>query len=325
MPTRLGRHGVALVPDPEARWRVDLVKSSLARQSAAPILDGCPCPACRRGYSRGYLHYLLRAGELTALRLVTLHNLSFIARLMADLRTAIAEGRLGRAASALRGGAAPGELPSRCRLRRVQRAIRKALERARAALSELDLKRRTGGLADRLGQQQLTRSRSFGHPRRAVDRPAVPIAIARYSRAGVDPDPALGYPRVVSSVWIAAQGAGRWRSLARGPLPIADRLHDLAALVGGKVPNELMKADRQFGRAIVAVALAFGALLHDRGPGRSVRRRDARGTRNAMSPLRFHERMSGWLSFEQHSYNQAVAAGRRSHNACSQELRDRDR
>jgi cholesterol oxidase len=39
-----------------------------------------------------------------------------------------------------------------------------------------------------------------------------------------------------------------------------------------------------------------------------------------MSTLRFHERMSGWLSFEQHSYNQAVAAGRRSHNACSQEL-----
>ncbi|MGB0095774.1 MAG: hypothetical protein WBP81_24945 [Solirubrobacteraceae bacterium] len=39
-----------------------------------------------------------------------------------------------------------------------------------------------------------------------------------------------------------------------------------------------------------------------------------------MSTLRFHERMSGWISFEQHSYNQAVAAGRRSHNACSQEL-----
>lgn len=115
-----------------------------------------------------------------------------------------------------------------------------------------------------------------------------------------------------------AQGVGAvWRADHN---PIADRLHDLAGLVGAKVPNELMKADRQFGRAIVAVALAFGALLHDRGPGRSVRRRDARGTRNAMRPLRFHERMSGWLSFEQHSYNQAVAAGRRSHNACSQEL-----
>ncbi|MGB0095983.1 MAG: tRNA-guanine transglycosylase, partial [Solirubrobacteraceae bacterium] len=82
------------------------------RANRAPILEGCPCPACAGGYSRGYLHYLLRAGELTALRLVTLHNLSFVGRLMADLRTAIDEGRLGQVASALRGGAAPGELPS---------------------------------------------------------------------------------------------------------------------------------------------------------------------------------------------------------------------
>jgi queuine tRNA-ribosyltransferase len=107
MPTRLGRHGVALVPDPYARWRVDLAKGRW-RESAEPILDGCPCPACSAGFSRAYLHYLLRAGELTALRLVTLHNLSFIARLMADLRAAIDGGRLPAAADALRAGAAPG-------------------------------------------------------------------------------------------------------------------------------------------------------------------------------------------------------------------------
>ncbi len=110
LPTRLGRHGVALVPDPDARWRVDLVKGRW-RDTHDPILDGCPCPACSAGFSRGYLHYLLRAGELTALRLVTLHNLSFIARLMADLRAAIDEGRLADVAAALRGGAAPGMVP----------------------------------------------------------------------------------------------------------------------------------------------------------------------------------------------------------------------
>jgi queuine tRNA-ribosyltransferase len=110
LPTRLGRHGVALVPDPDARWRVDLVKGRW-RDAHDPILDGCPCPACSAGFSRGYLHYLLRAGELTALRLVTLHNLSFIARLMADLRVAIDEGRLPSVAAALRGGAAPGTGP----------------------------------------------------------------------------------------------------------------------------------------------------------------------------------------------------------------------
>jgi queuine tRNA-ribosyltransferase len=98
LPTRLGRHGVALVPDVGARWRLDLGKGRW-RASAEPILDGCECPACAAGFSRGYLHYLLRAGELTGLRLVTLHNLAFIARLMAELRAAIDAGELPRVAA----------------------------------------------------------------------------------------------------------------------------------------------------------------------------------------------------------------------------------
>jgi queuine tRNA-ribosyltransferase len=109
MPTRLGRHGVALIPDPDARWRVDLVKARW-REASEPILDGCPCPACSAGYSRAYVRYLLRAHELTGMRLVTLHNLSFIARLMADLRAAIDADRLAEATGALRAGAAPGAL-----------------------------------------------------------------------------------------------------------------------------------------------------------------------------------------------------------------------
>jgi queuine tRNA-ribosyltransferase len=104
LPTRLGRHGVALVPDPRARWRLDLVKGRW-RDSSEPILDGCPCPACSGGFSRAYLHYLLRAGELTGLRLVTLHNLSFIAGVMRELREAIAAGDLPAVAAELRAGA----------------------------------------------------------------------------------------------------------------------------------------------------------------------------------------------------------------------------
>jgi queuine tRNA-ribosyltransferase len=107
LPTRLGRHGVALIPDPEGRWRVDLAKGRW-RESTEPILDGCPCPACSGGFTRAYLHYLIRAGELTAMRLVTLHNLSFVARLMAELRGAVDAGRLDETAAALRAGAAPG-------------------------------------------------------------------------------------------------------------------------------------------------------------------------------------------------------------------------
>jgi queuine tRNA-ribosyltransferase len=91
-PTRLARHGSALVPDSDTRWRVDLHKSRW-RDSQEPIADGCPCPACRN-HTRGYLHYLSRAGELTAARLLTLHNLTFMAKLMEGIRSAIRAGEL---------------------------------------------------------------------------------------------------------------------------------------------------------------------------------------------------------------------------------------
>jgi len=104
-PTRLGRHGTALVPDPESRWRLDLTKPA-QRDSRAPIHEGCPCPACR-DHTRAYLHYLARANELTAARLITLHNLTFMALLMEGIRTAIADGRLADYAAETHAGRAP--------------------------------------------------------------------------------------------------------------------------------------------------------------------------------------------------------------------------
>jgi queuine tRNA-ribosyltransferase len=101
MPTRLGRHGTALVPDPTTRWRVDLTKARW-RTSQEPLLDGCACQACSRGLSRAYLSYLVRARELTGMRLLTEHNLAFISQLMADLRQAILDGKLAEVADALR-------------------------------------------------------------------------------------------------------------------------------------------------------------------------------------------------------------------------------
>ena len=106
MPTRLGRHGVALIADPESRWRVDLTAARWKR-SHEPIMEGCPCPSCEAGHTRGYLRYLLRNRELTGVRLLTVHNLAYLARLMADLRAAIAAGTLAERAAALRGGAPP--------------------------------------------------------------------------------------------------------------------------------------------------------------------------------------------------------------------------
>jgi queuine tRNA-ribosyltransferase len=104
-PTRLARHGTALVPEPEARWRLDLAKGRW-RDSADPIVDGCPCAACR-AHTRAYLHYLVRAGELTAKRLLTLHNLTFMAELMTGIRRAIAEQRFGAYAAAVLEGRGP--------------------------------------------------------------------------------------------------------------------------------------------------------------------------------------------------------------------------
>jgi queuine tRNA-ribosyltransferase len=109
MPTRIGRHGMAVVPDPAKRWRVDLAKGRF-RAADEPLLDGCPCPACAHGYTRAYLHYLLKAHEQTAQRLLTVHNLAYLQRLMAALRDAIDEGRLADASHAVYAGAAPWEL-----------------------------------------------------------------------------------------------------------------------------------------------------------------------------------------------------------------------
>jgi queuine tRNA-ribosyltransferase len=86
-PTRLARHGTALVPDPERRWRLDLNRGG-HRTERKPIDERCPCPACRE-HTRAYLHYLVRAGELTGKRLLTLHNLTFMRRLMIAMREAI--------------------------------------------------------------------------------------------------------------------------------------------------------------------------------------------------------------------------------------------
>jgi queuine tRNA-ribosyltransferase len=86
LPTRIGRTGTALAPDGamnlrQARYAEDL----------SPIEPGCPCPACAH-YTRAYLRHLVKAGEMLGPRLVSLHNLVFMGRLMAAMREAILSG-----------------------------------------------------------------------------------------------------------------------------------------------------------------------------------------------------------------------------------------
>ena len=105
VPTRLARHGMALAPLPGARFRFDVTKAAFALDEA-PLADGCPCPTCA-AHTRAYLHYLARAEPQTAGRLLTLHNLAFLERLVAGAREGIRRGSFGRYREALLAGAAP--------------------------------------------------------------------------------------------------------------------------------------------------------------------------------------------------------------------------
>ncbi len=105
MPTRLARHGMALAPLPERRFRFDL-RHGVHALDEAPLVEGCSCPACR-DHTRAYVHYLVRRGELTGVRLLSLHNLAYLERLVSGAREAIAAGAFGRYAAAIADGAAP--------------------------------------------------------------------------------------------------------------------------------------------------------------------------------------------------------------------------
>jgi queuine tRNA-ribosyltransferase len=105
VPTRLARHGVALAPDPERRFRLDMRKGGWVGDRE-PMVAGCPCPACRR-HDRDYISYLSRAEELTAVRLIVLHNLTYMHQLTGHARTAIEAGRFDAYAAAVLGGAPP--------------------------------------------------------------------------------------------------------------------------------------------------------------------------------------------------------------------------
>jgi len=87
MPTRNGRNALAFTSEGPIRLR-----NAKHRRDAAPIESGCACYCCRN-YSRAYLHHLFAADEMLGPTLLSLHNIAFYLRLMADARRAIAEGQ----------------------------------------------------------------------------------------------------------------------------------------------------------------------------------------------------------------------------------------
>jgi queuine tRNA-ribosyltransferase len=105
VPTRLARHGMALAPLPDSRFRFDVARAPYATDERS-LVEGCECATCAR-HTRAYLHYLCRAEELTAARLLTVHNLAFLERLVAGARDAIRAGDYDGYGHAIMRGAAP--------------------------------------------------------------------------------------------------------------------------------------------------------------------------------------------------------------------------
>jgi queuine tRNA-ribosyltransferase len=85
-PTQTARHGSMFTFD----GRIDLLHSRF-KDDKAPIEAGCKCLACKT-YSRAYLRHLLKLGEPSGKRYVTIHNLYFMGELMRRVRRSITNG-----------------------------------------------------------------------------------------------------------------------------------------------------------------------------------------------------------------------------------------
>jgi len=88
LPTRLARHGTVLT----TAGRMNLGNASYARDPA-PIDPGFPeSPAST--WSRAYLRHLLSVKERSVMRILTMHNIAFLYRLVEEARDAVSAGTM---------------------------------------------------------------------------------------------------------------------------------------------------------------------------------------------------------------------------------------
>jgi queuine tRNA-ribosyltransferase len=104
MPTRSGRTGEAFTRFGELNLR-----NARHGSDPRPIEEGCACPACR-GYSRGYIHHLVKSQEILGSMLLTWHNLHYYQTIMAGLRSAIEAGDLETHIARFRAERAQGDI-----------------------------------------------------------------------------------------------------------------------------------------------------------------------------------------------------------------------
>jgi queuine tRNA-ribosyltransferase len=87
LPTRNGRNAQAFTAAGPLRLR-----NARHKRDPGPLESDCPCTTCRH-FSRAYLHHLFLAKEMLGPTLLSLHNVAFYCRLMAEARQAIGDGR----------------------------------------------------------------------------------------------------------------------------------------------------------------------------------------------------------------------------------------
>jgi queuine tRNA-ribosyltransferase len=87
MPTRLARHGTAFIGNGECLP----VKAGRFKDDFSPVDPNCECYCCKN-FTRAYIRHLLNVGEITGMRLLSIHNLHFFINLMKNVRIAIENG-----------------------------------------------------------------------------------------------------------------------------------------------------------------------------------------------------------------------------------------
>jgi queuine tRNA-ribosyltransferase len=83
LPTRNGRNGQAFT----SIGRIN-IRNAEYREDLGPLDPECDCPACTQ-HSRAYLNHLFRAQELLVLRLLSLHNIHFMIKLLKIIRNSL--------------------------------------------------------------------------------------------------------------------------------------------------------------------------------------------------------------------------------------------
>jgi queuine tRNA-ribosyltransferase len=83
IPTRLGRHGAALVQG--ERWNL---KNARFREDFTPLDPTCPCYCCQH-FTRAYLSHLVRCKEVLGFTLLSLHNVTELIRFTQRIRESI--------------------------------------------------------------------------------------------------------------------------------------------------------------------------------------------------------------------------------------------